>query len=68
MKCCINGKNSIRLLRLLIKLFKFEIEKCGQILCVHKPCFLMPGHILFFPEFVKNLTYYVQTFIEVHLW
>ena len=28
------------------KLFKFEIEKCGQILCAHKPYFLMLGHIL----------------------
>ena len=27
------------------KLFKFEIQKCGQILCAHKPYFLMPGHI-----------------------
>ena len=24
---------------------KLEIQKCGQILCVNKPCFLMPGHI-----------------------
>ena len=43
MKCYINGDNFIRLL--LIKLFKFEIQKCTQILCVHKPYFLMPGHI-----------------------
>ena len=26
--------------------WKFEIQKCGQILCAHKPHFLMPGHIL----------------------
>ena len=26
-------------------IFKFEIRKCGQILCAHKPCFLMMGHI-----------------------
>ena len=38
MKCCINGGN-------VIKLLKFEIQKCGQILCAHKPYFLMPGHI-----------------------
>ena len=44
MKNCINGVNFIRLLSLLIKLFKFEIEKCGQILCAHKPYFLMPSH------------------------
>ena len=45
MKCRINGGNFIRLLFLLTELFKFEIQKCGQILCVHKPYFLMPGHI-----------------------
>ena len=45
MECCINGENSIRLLYLSAKLFKFEIYKCGQILCAHKPYFLMPGHI-----------------------
>ena len=45
MKYCIHDINFIRLLRLIIKLFKFEIQKCGQILCAHKPCFLMPGHI-----------------------
>ena len=28
-----------------MKLFKFEIQKCGQILCAHKPYFLMLGHI-----------------------
>ena len=27
-----------------IKLLKFEIQKCGQILCAHKPYFLMPGY------------------------
>ena len=47
MKSCINGVNFIRILSLLIKLFKFEIQKCGQILCAHKPCFLMLGHILY---------------------
>ena len=45
MKCCINGENLIRLLYLSAKLFKFEIQKFGQILCAHKPYFLMPGHI-----------------------
>ena len=44
MKCCINGGNSIRLLVLSMKLLKFETKKCGQILCAHKPYFLMPGH------------------------
>ena len=44
MKCYINGDNFIRLLCLLMKLFKFEIQKCAQILCAHKPYFLMPGH------------------------
>ena len=45
MKCCITGENFIRLLEVSIKLFKFEIQKCGQILCAHKPYFLMPGRI-----------------------
>ena len=45
MKCCINGRNFIRVLFLLTELFKFEIQKCGQILCAHKPYFLMLGHI-----------------------
>ena len=44
MKCCINGENVIRLLFLSAKLLKLEIQKCGQILCAHKPYFLMPGH------------------------
>ena len=46
MKCCINDVNFIRLLLLS----KFEIQKYGQILCVHKPYFLMPGHksLMFF--------------------
>ena len=45
MKGCINGGNVIRLLFLSAKLLKFEIQKCNQILCAHKPYFLMPGHI-----------------------
>ena len=44
MKCCINDVNFIRLLLLSTELFKFKIQKYGQILCVHKPYFLMPGH------------------------
>ena len=48
MKCCISGGNIIRILFLLTELFKFEIQKCGQILCAHKPYLLMPGHILFY--------------------
>ena len=24
----------------------FEVQKCGQILCAHKPYFFMLGHIL----------------------
>ena len=47
MKCCINDVNFIRLLLLSTELFKIEIQKYGQILCVHKPYFLMPGHILY---------------------
>ena len=45
MKCCINDEKFIRLLLLCIELFMFEIQKYGQILCVHKPYFLMLGHI-----------------------
>ena len=44
MKCCINGGKVIRLLFLSAKLLKFEIQKCGQLLCAHKPYFLMLGH------------------------
>ena len=42
MKCCINDVNFIGLLLLCTELFKFEIQKYDQILCVHKPYFLMP--------------------------
>ena len=35
----------MRLIFVSAKLFKFNIQKCGQILCAHKPYFLMPGHI-----------------------
>ena len=45
MKCCISDVDFIRLLLFSTELFKFEIQKYGQILCVHKPYFLMPGHI-----------------------
>ena len=50
MKSCINDINYIRLLLFFTELFnfKFEIQKCGQILCAHKPYFLMPGHIWLF--------------------
>ena len=46
MKCCINDVNCIRLLIVLriTELLKFEIQKCGQVLCTHIPYFLMPGH------------------------
>ena len=36
--------NFIRLLLLSTELFRFEIQKYGKILCVHKPHFLMLGH------------------------
>ena len=58
MKCCINGGNFIRLLCLLTELFKFEIQKCGQILCSHKPYFLMLGHIYV----IASLYVYVLNF------
>ena len=41
MKNCINGEKIIRLLWLLIKLLKFEIQKYY----VHMTGFPMPGHI-----------------------
>ena len=43
----INGGNVIRLLFLLAKLLKFEIQY-SQILCAHKPYFRMPSHISVF--------------------
>ena len=57
MKCCINGRNYIKLLFLSGKLFKFETQKCGQILCAHKPYFLMPGHISQFCHKLANNMY-----------
>ena len=57
MKCCINGGNVIKLLFLSAKLLKFEIQKCGQILCAHKPYFLMPGHICWQTFYNSKLQY-----------
>ena len=57
MKYCINGGNVIRLLSLSAKLLKFEIQKCGQILCAHKPYFLMPGHKCHFSGFEGLFTF-----------
>ena len=47
MNYCINYVNFIRLPLLTTELFKFEIQKYGQILCVHKPYFVMSGHICY---------------------
>ena len=44
-KFYINYRNFIRLVILSAKLWKFEIQTCGQILCAYKPYFLMLGHI-----------------------
>ena len=44
-----------------IKLFNFEIQKCGQILCAHKPYFLIPGHIFT----LRSDQEIVQTFLKV---
>ena len=60
MKYCINGVNFIRLLLFNTELFKFEIQKYGQILCVHKPYFLMPGHISFNHHLYVNENKYKQ--------
>ena len=38
------------------KLFNFEIQKCGQILCAHKTHFLMPGHIYVLKYFLSITT------------
>ena len=45
MKSCINGENCAGITCVYMKLFSFEIQKCGKILCAHKPYFLMLGHI-----------------------
>ena len=55
MTYCINGENIIRLLCLTAKLLKFEIQKCGQILCAHKPYFLMPGHKSITPAYTQEV-------------
>ena len=62
MKGCMNGENFIALLFLLMKLFKFENKKCGQILCAHKPYFLMLGHIYSY-ILILNLTDAICTYI-----
>ena len=65
MKCCINGRNYSRLLLLSTKIFKFEIQKCSQSLCGHKPYILMLGHIYIY-NLDQNITGYdnVATYIE----
>ena len=40
---------------------EFEFQKCGQILCAHKPYFLMPGHIQY-RECVQHSKCPVQTY------
>ena len=42
---CISGYIFVKIPCFDKMLFNFEIQKCGQILCVHKTHFLMPGHI-----------------------
>ena len=44
-----------------MKLFKFEIQKCGQILCAHKPYFLMPGHIYIY------IYIYIYVYIYIYI-
>ena len=78
MKCCINGGYFIKLLHVSIKLFKFEIQKCGRILCAHKPYFLMPGHIYIYIcmyvyiystyiQYISPLLFKILKFCELHL-
>ena len=66
MKCCINGRNFIRLLVSSTKLFKFEIQQCGQILCVHKPYFLMPDHIYIHTHAYVCIYIYIYIYIYIH--
>ena len=37
-----------------MKLFSFEIQKYGQILCADKTHFLMPGHIYYYIHTVRT--------------
>ena len=67
MKCCINGGNVIRLLFLSAKLFKFEIQKSGQILCVHKPYFLMPGHICNITTYLSACQLHTQLQLDLSM-
>ena len=66
MKCYITGRNYISLQFLSAKLFKFEIQKCGQILCAHKPYFLMPGHIYTRPkvEYLRDNHAYIHLLLQ----
>ena len=74
MKGCTSGKNFIELLLLSIKLFKFKNQKCGQILCGHKPYFLMLGHICPMPTNPFNalwelFTHYaLMLYICIHMY
>ena len=43
--CCTNNKGFTYRLYLSTELQNFKVQKSGLILCVHKPYFLMPGHI-----------------------
>ena len=63
MNSCINGGYFIKLLHVSIKLFKFEIQNCGQILCAHKPYFLMPGYICISIHMQRYTYTYVATYI-----
>ena len=68
MKYCINDVNFIRLLLLCTELFKFEIQKYGQILCVHKPYFLMPGHIFAYEiRHVAGLHLIINIFLFIRM-
>ena len=59
MKSCINGENCAGITCVYMKLFSFEIQKCGKILCAHKPYFLMPGHKLGGHSLPLACTFYV---------
>ena len=56
MKSCINGENCGIFPYIYMKLFKFKIQKCGQILCAHKALFSHAGSHLKnqYPEVDRN--------------
>ena len=62
----INGENCAGLPCVYMKLFNFEIQKCGR---AHKPYFLMPGHIIKNYTYVAMLSIYIQIVCShIYVW